>query len=163
VIKIASSAKYRLAAFAVVLAALSLAACDLPWLQPTGPTIIITNTNTATVGQQPAPGTSPSPGVTGCPTPQSVSLGGCPQGVSVGSSCDLSLTPFLAAGVPSPTTCDDARKVEWISTVPCSVITAGSNKYTPALRGVSPGVCKVHALVDSVQSDVIEVEVRPIK
>lgn len=126
-------------------------ACDWPWA--TGPTQVVT----VSVVQQPGSGSSPVPSPSACPAPAFARVSG-PSEMRANEVRGLDLTPFLAAGVQSPASCDAARAVSWDVEGPCSIEGAG---YNPNLRASAPGVCEVSARVDGVRSDVLTVRVVP--
>lgn len=132
---------------ALFVAVLSLCACDL-W-PATGPTVIVTQTQT--VGSTPP---SPAPAVGACEAAARLSVS-APDFVAVGESDRFDLTAFTASGQEIKDHCAASKVVTWDEFETSACEWSGSRTgFDPSFRGRAVGACKTKVHIDGQTADV---------
>lgn len=166
-------------AAALALLVVALPACDrLPWQHedPAGPSVIVQQTQTVTLGATPAPSPSPTPasGSTACAAVPSEPVTYVRFGLRVGGSCrveadrgcavarldrgsalTLDISPLSGQTLAA---CHGPLALDLTGTG-CELRSGGGENFLPEIAGVSTGDCRLLATVNGT-SGVLVIEVR---
>lgn len=144
-----------------VVALLLGAGCRLPWpTEPTGPTIVVGNTN---INNNGVPNPNPSPSPTACdPARLDLGVAGDDVGIRPGETNTLVLTVYGQQGVELPQVCKNTLSPSWPPpTGNCVVSGAGFQASITVPAGAGLGTCAVKATLANLESNVVSLNITP--